>query len=173
MKSKALWIVGITVVVALVGGGLLFSQRSHSGSSSVPASNAQSAGGAPSLQIEATDLDLGTLKVTEERVKEVTLTNTGTAPLQISKVNTSCMCTFAQLIIDGKESPEFNMTMHMSPKEIDWIGTIPPGQNAVLRAIYRPKLMPQLGRIDREIDFNTNDPARPQVKVYFHALVTP
>jgi Flp pilus assembly protein CpaB len=105
MKSKTLLIAGIAAVAAVVGGGLLFSQLSHSGTSSVQAPNAQSPGGAPSLQIEATDLDLGTLKVTEERVKEITLTNTGTSPLQISKVNTSCMCTFAQLVIDGKESP--------------------------------------------------------------------
>jgi hypothetical protein len=64
------------------------------------------------------------------------------------------------------------MTMHMSGKEINWVGVISPGQSAVLRAIYRPKLMPAQGRVDREIDFDTNDPAHARVKVYFHALVT-
>jgi len=125
-----------------------------------------------SLQIETTELDLGTLSVSEERSTEIRLTNAGRGPLQISKVNTSCNCTFAQLIIGGQESPEFNMTMHMTPQEINWVGTIPPGQSAVLRVIYRPKLMPQLGRIDRVIYFNTNDPAHRQVKVYMKAFVT-
>ena len=171
-RSKALWIVGILVAVGLIGGGfLLFSPRTSS-SSSVRTSNTPATGGTPSLQIEATDLDLGTLNVTEERVKEIALTNNGTGPLQISKVNTSCMCTFAQLVIDGKESPEFNMMMHMSPQEMSWVGTIPTGQSAMLRVIYRPKLMPQPGRIDREINFETNDPTHPQMKVRFQAFVT-
>lgn len=172
-RSKAFWVVGILVVAGvLVGGGLLFSKLSGSSGNSAQVADTRSAGGTPSLQIETTDLDLGTLSVNEERVEEITLTNTGTGPLQISKVNTSCMCTFAQLIIDGKESPEFNMTMHMSPQELNWVGTIPPGKSAVLRAIYRPRLMPQLGRIDRTIYFGTNDPAHRQVKVYMKAFVT-
>ncbi|MBI1742727.1 DUF1573 domain-containing protein [Candidatus Acetothermia bacterium] len=171
MNHKALWIVGVVVVAALIGGGLLFSQLSRSNGNSAQASNAQATGGTPSLQIEATDLDLGTLSVSEERAKEIKLTNSGTGPLQISKVNTSCMCTFAQLVIDGKESPEFNMTMHMSAQEINWVSTLQPKQSATLRAIYRPKLMPVKGRVDREIQFNTNDPTHPQVKVYLKAIV--
>lgn len=172
-RSKALWIVGILVIAGLIGGGfLLFSPRTSS-SNSVQASNTQASGGTPSLQIETTELDMGTLSVSEERSKEISLTNAGTGPLKISNVNTSCMCTFAQLVIDGKESPEIGMMMHMSSQEMNWVGTIPPGQRAVLRVIYRPKLMPQMGRIDREIYFDTNDPTHRQVKVYMKALVTP
>src|SRR3546814_6684366 len=58
--------------------------------------------------------------VSDERAAEFVLRNVGGKPLHISEVRTSCMCTFAQVIIDDEESPTFNMVMHNSAAVQRW-----------------------------------------------------
>src|SRR3546814_5883119 len=65
--------------------------------------------------------------VSDERAAEFVLRNVGGKPLHISEVRTSCMCTFAQVIIDDEESPTFNMVMHNSAAVQRWQGVVEPG----------------------------------------------
>lgn len=137
---------------------------------------ATAAGGSRSVeqaqvQIIEEDRELGTMLVSDERTAEFFLRNVGAEPLQISEVRTSCMCTFAQVIIDDEESPGFNMEMHNSPAARSWTGVVEPGLTATVRVIYRPSLMPVEGSVARNVKFNTNDPSRPVVELGIHATV--
>jgi len=123
------------------------------------------------LQIADDSLDLGTMSVSEERSAEFSLRNVGRKPLEISQIRTSCMCTFARVIIGGEESPAFNLEMHNTPTVQRWKGVVEPGLTATVRIIYRPSLMPVEGAVARNVKFNTNDPERPVVELGIHATV--
>ena len=94
------------------------------------------------VEILEENRDLGTIRVSDERTAEFLLRNVGGKPLHISQVQTSCMCTFAQVVIDDKKSPLFNMEMHNSSAVQSWKGSVDPGLSATIRVIYRPSLMP-------------------------------
>jgi len=156
-------IIGFTVLV--VAGGSLYAFSSSSADEKLAQYSKDSAE-KPTIKIETKQLDFGNMKLSDEKTKEIALENTGSAPLQLTDITTSCSCTFAQLVIDGKKSPEFGM--HDNPA---WVGTIESGEKAVLLAIYRPSIMPVQGKVDRTIFFTTNDPAKPKVEINFTANV--
>lgn len=120
----------------------------------------------PKINIETTDFDFGQLKVEDTKTKEIKIKNEGTKPLEMTNFSTSCDCTFAQMVIDGKQSPKFSM--HGSPA---WKGTLEPGKEAILKAIYQPSIMPVKGKVERAIHFKTNDPLKPDVSIQFSAEV--
>lgn len=156
-------IVGFTVLV--VAGGSLYA-FSSSGADEKLAQYDKDNTDKPVIKIETKQLDFGNMKLSDEKTEEIALENTGSAPLQLTNVSTSCNCTFAQFVIDGKESPTFEM--HNNP---NWVGTIEPGKKGVLKAIYKPSIMPVQGKVDRTIFFTTNDPAKPKVEINFTANV--
>lgn len=123
------------------------------------------------VEISEEARDLGTMQVSEERTAEFFLRNTGGEPLQISQVQTSCMCTFAQVMIDDEQSPLFNMEMHNPPDVQTWKGIVEPGATAAVRVVYKPSLMPVEGAVARYVKFGTNDPSRPVVELSVHATV--
>ena len=123
------------------------------------------------VQISEENQDLGAMAVSEERSAEFFLRNVGGEPLEIPQVQTSCMCTFAHVIVDDEQSPAFNMEMHNAPAIQFWKGVVEPGLTATVRVIYRPSLMPVQGPVTRSVKFNTNDPARPIVELSIHANV--
>lgn len=110
--------------------------------------------------------DLGNMNVKDEKAAEFTIENTGGKPLQISKVRSSCDCTFGQLTIENTKSPEFSMHAG-SP----WVGTIEPGKKAALSVIYRPSIMPVSGVVTRDVYIETNDPEKPTLTFTVKAFV--
>jgi len=163
-KTIILLVVILAVVVgAGVGVALL---RGGASNSSVGSEE-----GNPTLEIETLEINLGEMNLQEERVGEIALANTGSGPLKISRVRTSCMCTSAVLVLNGRESPEINMEMHNSPAVNAWVGTLGPGERGALRIIYRPSKMPVKGPVDRLVLFETNDPAHRKVQVRMTAFV--
>lgn len=120
----------------------------------------------PKLTLSATNFDFGQMALKETRTKEIELKNTGSKLLIISDVFTSCDCTFAQLVSEGKESPRFSMR-----RNINWHGEITAGKTALLKITYEPKIMPVQGKVRRTIVFKTNDPANPNVNINFTAEV--
>ena len=97
--------------------------------------------------------DLEKMKVSDEKSADFTIKNIGEKSLQLSNINSSCNCTFGQIIIDGKESEFFGMHNVSA-----FAGEILPGKEAVIRIIYRPYIMPVYGIIDSEVYVETNDP---------------
>lgn len=127
--------------------------------------------GSASMTIDKKEEDFGNMKVDEERTATFTISNTGNSTLRIWSVVTSCNCTFATVTIGGEETGEFNMTMHTRGPLKNWIGEIPIGQTAILKATYKPSVMPVSGPVSRQVRFSTNDPKNAEVEVSVKANV--
>lgn len=152
-KYMFLLIGGITVILLAVIG--LFAVRESS--QVVGAENIKSFSktdtSKPAVKVNRDTADLGRMKVSDEKKTDFVIENSGTRPLQLYQVRTSCDCTYGKFTIDGKESPEF--TMH---SKNPWVGELAPGKKATLIAIYRPFIMPVKGPVSRDIYVRTNDP---------------
>lgn len=128
--------------------------------------------GSGSMSIDKKNVDLGDMKVSDERRATFTITNTSAnSVLRIWKVATSCDCTAATVTIGDTTTPEFSMVGMMGPDRANWLGEVPAGQNAVLTVIYRPSIMPVNGPITRQVTFSTNDPKNQDVEVSIAANV--
>lgn len=128
--------------------------------------------GSASMTIDKKFEDFGTMKSDEEKTATFTIANTSTSSvLRIWGVSTSCDCTFAGVTIGGQTTGEFNMPMHMAASLKNWMGEVPPGERALLKVTYRPKVMPVTGVVTRQTKFSTNDPKNPEVEVSIKANV--
>lgn len=128
--------------------------------------------GNASMTIDKKFEDFGTMKGDEDRTATFTITNTSTSSvLRVWNIATSCDCTFATISIDGKDTGEFNMPMHMTGDLKNWIGEVAPGKIATLAVTYRPKVMPVTGSVTRQVTFATNDPQNSEVEVSVKANV--
>lgn len=118
---------------------------------------------APSIEIIPGEIDLGTISAAAGPVEVVfTLKNTGKSELKINNIVTSCMCTAASFIINGRESPVFGM----HGNSLSWTAKIPPGETAELKVVYDPNFHANTrGQVTRSVDFNTNDPQHKQMQV--------
>lgn len=125
--------------------------------------------GTASLSLDKTTADLGSMKTQDERSAVFTLTNTAQTTLRIWNVKTSCDCTFAKVKIEEKTSGEFSM--HAGGALANWMGEVPPGGRAELIVIYRPYIMPVVGRVTRQVTFDTNDPQNSRAQVEIGANV--
>lgn len=173
MKNKqlTLWIAGGIGILALAG--VIFA------ASSDQTVESQVVSGTPSFQVDTEEIELGEIAVQGDYPADFTVTNTGDAPLEISNVQTSCMCTFAEIMIGNEKSPDFNMDMYMPSIHTreeymnakKWKGTIQPGESATVRVIYKPYLMPVQGSVARNVKFSTNDPNNSVVELGIHATV--
>jgi len=120
----------------------------------------------PIAKVEKTLVDLGKMKVSDEKSTEFTIKNTGTKSLQVYGMNSSCNCTFGQFIYQGKTSEEFGMH---SPS--DYLGDIAPNTEAKIRVIYRPSIMPVYGPVEREVYLSTNDPDKQKLVFQIKTVV--
>jgi len=102
--------------------------------------------------------DIGRMSITDEKTVTFTLTNSGTKPLQLYNVSSSCDCTAGVITINGVHSPEASMHEKNS-----WTGTLGPGEKAIVSVIYRPSIMPVTGDISRSVSVETNDPDNSQL----------
>lgn len=157
-KTLWLWIIG-GVALVVIASLFYFS------------AGKQTATGKPVFQVNTEEIEFGEIAVQGDYPADFTVTNTGDASLEISSIQTSCMCTFAEVMIGDTKSPEFNMVMHNSLAAKKWKGIVEPGQSAIMRVIYKPYLMPVQGSVARYVKFNTNDPDNPVVELGVHATV--
>ncbi len=120
----------------------------------------------PIVEVKKTFLDLGEMKVSEEKSATFTIKNIGKKPLQLYNLSSSCGCTVGQVVIDRKSSKEYGMHS-MS----DLVGEIAPGKEGQVKVIYRPYVMPVYGLVEREVYVKTNDPENPQLTFAIKAKV--
>lgn len=120
----------------------------------------------PQIEVDTKIKDLGQMKVSDIKSADFVIKNTGQKPLQITNVSTSCNCTFAQIEIEGKQSPRFSM--HKNPV---WTGELAPQKEAKVTAIYEPSLMPVQGPVERNVLFTTNDPQNQNISLTLTATV--
>lgn len=120
----------------------------------------------PIVEVKITLIDLGKMKVSEEKEAVFTVKNTGSKPLQLYNMTSSCNCTFGQLIYNGKTSEEFGMH-----SVSDYLADIKPNTEAKVKVIYRPSIMPVNGPIGRELYISTNDPSKPKLVLQIKTIV--
>ncbi len=111
------------------------------------------------LQLELSDYNFGDVSQSKGVASgEVSLTNVGKSNLVIKGMLSSCGCTSASLVVEGKEGPRFGM--HNNPT--GWSAVIPPGGTAKLRIYYNPNEHPELrGPITRAVTIFSNAPRSP------------
>lgn len=85
--------------------------------------------------------------------------NQGQSDLIIDKLETSCGCTSASIIFQGKEGPRFTMSGRTNKNAEDWRITISAGKTAQLKVYYDPNFHQDFrGEAIRTISVFSNDP---------------
>ena len=99
------------------------------------------------------------------------ITNTGTEPVVIRKLYTSCMCTTAALVKDGKTGAAFGMPGHTPIPTINV--PIKPGEEAFVEVVFDPAAHGPagVGPIERVVTLENNG-GQP-LELEFAALVSP
>lgn len=121
----------------------------------------------PVAEIGPTLIDLGKMKVSEIKEADFSLKNTGSQPLQLTNISSSCGCVTAKVIkADGWESVEFGM--HSRSKSTTEVA---PQEEIKIKVIYRPAVMPVRGPVGREVYLSTNDPNQPRLTLKIKAFV--
>ncbi len=149
MNEKKLFLGFALVTLLVIGGGVFFLN------STAPAQ--VSSGKNVKVSIDQKTYDWGKIAYSEgNATKTFTIRNTGTDPLQLTNVKTSCACTKAQLTIGSTTSPYFGMHTTSS-----WVGEVLAGKEAKLTVIFDPTFHgpSALGPMTRIISMQTNDPA--------------
>lgn len=165
-KIVLLIIGGLTIFALILISIFSFNEQKQSQGSTIVASYSASDKDRPKVTVASTFNDLGNMKVKDEKTAEFTIENAGNKPLQLSKIKSSCDCTFGVVTIDGVKSPEFSM--HATNP---WVGTVDPGKKATLSVIYRPSIMPVSGVITRDVYIQTNDPEKSNLTFTVKAFV--
>jgi hypothetical protein len=127
--------------------------------------------GTPKMVITPEAYDFGTVSVRGGVVTTTLLIeNRGDGDLVIEDMDTSCGCTSASVIYNGREGPLFNMREHgTNPK--GWSQRIHPGEKAYLKVYYNPRVHPDIrGEVIRYVNLYTNDPQKPVVRVYIRVV---
>lgn len=94
------------------------------------------------------------------------LKNEGERDLTIDRLDSSCGCTSASIVFEGKEGPRFAMPGHGVKNPEDWKLTIPAEKNAQLKVYYDPDVHKDFrGAAIREISVFSNDPIDFEKKV--------
>lgn len=168
----------VLVLVLAAGGYLLFRWLGPGASSAaVPTSGGASPAapsGVPALTVTPSVYDLGQVSQAAGRVTvRMAVSNTGTGDLVITDMETSCSCTHAALVVDGRTGPWFGMRGH-GPQPAGWSARLRPGQKATLLVEYDPDAHGiYRGPIDRAVLIHSNDPRRPQTEVRLAGVQVP
>lgn len=163
MKKQSKYIIyGVLIFVALLVGAKWINSTPPSGS-------VQGA----ELTLSETSWNFGTIPMSEGDVTHsVTLKNESDMPITITSMETSCMCTAAQIIhADGSESAVKSMAGHTGSTSISEV--INAGESASLLVIYDPNAHGPnaTGRISRDVMLTTNSADQPEIEVSFSGNV--
>lgn len=153
MSTKGFIIGAIIFIAVIVGLSFLLT----AGQKPAPATASYTAADKdkPVAEAPETTADLGEMKVSDIKQNDFEIKNTGSKPLQILNINSSCDCTFGKIIYNGTESKEFGMHAQSG-----YVTDVAPGTSAIVRVIYKPAIMPVYGPIERFVTITTNDPEK-------------
>ena len=162
----------VVVAGVILAGGVLLAGRlsgpSGASMATSPGNPAPAAGSAqvPAIAVTPAVYDLGQVSQAKGIVTvELTVANKGAADLVIREMETSCGCTRAALVIDGRAGPWFGMRGH-GEWPTGWSANLRPGQQATLRVQYDPDAHGiYRGAIDRTVVIYSNDPRRAETQV--------
>lgn len=124
------------------------------------------------LAAEHTNFDFGSISMAKGNVMhEYVVRNTGSAPLTLGKMYTSCMCTQARIRIGDTMLGPFGMPGHAMIPRLN--KTLAPGEEAVVEAIFDPAAHGPagVGRVNRVVTIEIDGGA--PLELSFTATVTP
>ncbi|MCA9371470.1 DUF1573 domain-containing protein [Candidatus Woesebacteria bacterium] len=153
MNTKII-VAGIVAIVIILTGSYLLIGTVDTNSHIERSINAKAT-------IDQTDYDWGVIGIHDGIVQATfPIKNGGTEPLKLFNVQTSCMCTTAQLKVEDVVSPEFGMHTKSS-----YVTEVPPGKTAQLVVTFDPAFHGPsgIGPITRQIMVETNDKANPRL----------
>ena len=159
-------ILGISVATIAILAGLIILGK-PSGLATPTASVANSV-----LKAKETAYDFGTISMTKGKVSHIfTVTNTGTEPVTVSKLYTSCMCTIASIMNGTEKVGPFGMPGHSGIPSIKVL--LAPGTSTQVEAIFDPNAHGPagVGTISRVVIVENN--AGAPLELGFTANVTP
>ncbi len=165
MSNKKLLFFIIFISVALLIGSYLLINKPDEQQTKVLSYSATDKN-KPAAEINENFKKLGNIKVSDTSKTTFKIKNSGTKPLQLSKINSSCGCTAGQIIYKGVISKEYSMHSKSSD-----IFEIAPNTEAELIIVYRPFTMPVYGFVEREVYIFTNDPNNPKLSFKIQANV--
>lgn len=121
----------------------------------------------PIAEVKEKEFDLGEMSAKDIKEHDFTIKNIGKDDLILSRVSTSCDCTYAYIINDtGEKSPKF--TMHGMN---NWRTNLKSGESTTLKVVYEPSIMLVEGAVERFITVATNDPNNPKLEFKIKAKV--
>lgn len=174
LGRKTKFIVGAGAAI-LVLGGVIIASRPQAVTSKPEAIELQAPGPASStsrLAAMRTKFDFGSISMAGGKVTHrYPIRNTGTQPIVVRKIYTSCMCTTAALVKDGKTSDAYGMPGHTPIPTIDI--PINSKDQASIEVIFDPAAHGPagIGPIQRVVTIENN--AGEPLELEFAANVTP
>lgn len=120
----------------------------------------------PRAEVKSSLYDFGRMKVSEIKTIGFEFKNTGSKPLRILNINSSCGCTTGQVVYKNFKSSEYGMHAQSG-----FVTEIAPNDSASINVIYNPSVMPVYGLVEREIYLTTNDPLNQKLTFSIKAFV--
>lgn len=163
--SKFTW--GTIIASVLILGGIIWFSYSSAGNGRVkPTSNGQTA-----LAADHNTFDFGTISMKNGKVNHTfTFKNNGTDEIKLTKLYTSCMCTTANIEVNGQSYGPYGMV----GMGIDTLNEVlPAGAEAKITATFDPAAHGPagVGSITRDVTVENN--AGAPLAFEFTANVTP
>ncbi len=163
MNGKKIIIGFVTFTLLILGGGIyILSAASTNPAAVISSQNAK-------VSADEKTYDWGNINYSgPDATKAFTIKNTGTDVLKLTNIKTSCACTYAQIVIDGKVSPKFGMHSTSS-----WVGEVPVGKEAQLIVVFNQDFHGPtgVGPIERLISVETNDIQNPSLEFSLKGIV--
>jgi len=126
------------------------------------------------LTFSETDWDFGDISMADGIVTQsIPVENETQAPITITRLETSCMCTTAQVVHeDGSKSGLKGMVGHGGTPSVS--ETIEPGETATLLVNFDPNAHgpSATGAIRRTVSLQTNSQTQSDVELTFSGMVT-
>ncbi len=173
-KGKTLYalVAGTAIVIlfAIFFGSQKPPAQSRSGYENLPAT--LQLGSLSALASVSPFFDFGNISMAAGNVSHrYWIKNAGAAPLTITNLSTSCMCTVATLITPAGKKGPFGMTGHGLTTRVAEV--LAPGETAQVEVVFDPAAHGPagIGRTERIVTIG-ND-AGPPLELRFSALVTP
>lgn len=160
------------VVVAVAGLIVVAQPGAATSTPAATESAGTGAGSAGYLAAVRKKYDFGTISMARGKVNyRYAIRNVGTDPLEIRKLYTSCMCTTAALVTNGKVSDAYGMPGHTPIPTINV--PIAPQEQAYVQVVFDPAAHGPAGVGPIERVVTVENSAGQPLELAFSAVVTP
>ncbi|OGY58553.1 MAG: hypothetical protein A3H06_01425 [Candidatus Colwellbacteria bacterium RIFCSPLOWO2_12_FULL_44_13] len=170
MKQSTTLFIFVGVIVLFLAGVVLIAWPS---ASNVPEETASVSDSSPStLKLSESSFDFGTISMKAGKVQRMFgVTNTGTTPVEVEKLYTSCMCTTAKWTQGDDRRGPFGMPGHASVPALN--ATLQPGETANVQVEFDPAAHGPagIGPVNRLVYLDTGSGT--PLEFEFTASVTP